>query len=304
MIEYGKGNAHPLLPEMTDLELQREAMERAGIEHAVLSVNVPGVDWFEPQEAVAVARDVNDELGAVCRHDPAGLSAVAVLPMQSPQQALAELERAVGLGLRGAIVYSNVAGRSLGEPEFWPLFEAAAALDIPIMIHPTYPLSAATMDAYALIPSVGFLVDSTTAVLRLVLGGLFERHPELKLYMCHAAGLLPQLAGRIDYEASRAPGGMGALTVPPSEALARIYTDAVCAWSPALRSALELLGPDRIMFGSDYPFWAPERTIETIEAAEFAPQVQAEVLSANAARLFGVASSLDPPASASPQEGR
>jgi len=304
MIEYGRRNGHPLLAAMTDLGLQREAMERDGIEHAVLSVGIPGLDWAAPREGVSLSRQVNDELAGLCRPDPTRLSALAVLAMQAPAQAASELERAVGLGLRGAIVYSNVAGRGLDEPEFRLLFEAAAALEVPIMIHPTYPLSAATMDAYALIPSLGFLVDSTTAVLRLVLDGVFERHPELKLYLTHAGALLPQLAGRIDYEASRAPGGMGALSAPPSEQLARLYTDAVCAWVPALRSALELVGRNRVMFGSDYPFWAPARTVETLEAAELAPQLRADIASGNAARLFGVAASLDPPASATQREGR
>ena len=303
VIEYGPGSGHRLLPEMTDLALGREAMERAGIEHALLSVNVPGVDWFPTEDGVPLARAVNDELAAVCRIDPA-LSAVAVLPMQAPDRAPAELERAAGLELCGAMVFSNVAGRSLAEPEFAPLFEAAAALGVPLMIHPTHPLSAATMDAYALIPSLGFLVDSTTAVLRLVLDGLFERHPGLKLYLCHAAGLLPQLAGRIDYEASRLPGGMGALTAPPSEQLARIHTDAVCAWAPALRSAVDLVGPKRVMFGSDYPFWDAERTLETIEAAGFSAEVRADILSANASGLFGVPSSAEPSSGALSQEGR
>jgi aminocarboxymuconate-semialdehyde decarboxylase len=304
MIEYGQGSGHRLLPEMIDLARGREAMERDGIEHAVLSVGIPGVDWFGPEDGVSVARQVNDELAALCRADPARISAVAVVPMQAAERASSELERAVGLGLRGAIVYSNVAGRGLDEPEFQSLFEAAAALEVPLMIHPTYPLSAATMDAYALIPSLGFLVDSTTAVLRLVLDGVFERHPELKLYLCHAGALLPQLAGRIDYEASRLPGGMGALTTPPSEQLARIHTDAVCAWAPALRSALELVGRERVMFGSDHPFWEAERTLETLDAAGLTAEVRADVLSANASRLFGVPRSADPPAGAGTQGGR
>jgi aminocarboxymuconate-semialdehyde decarboxylase len=304
MLAYGRGSGHQLLPAMTDLDLQREAMERDGIEHAVLSVGIPGVDWFAPEDGVSVARQVNDELAAICRAEPPRLSALAVLPMQAPEDALAELERAVGLGLRGAVVYSNVAGRSLAEPEFLPLFEVATKLDVPIMVHPTYPLSASAMDAYALIPTMGFLVDSTTTVLRLVLGGLFERHPEVKLYLCHAGGLLPQLAGRIDYEASRLPGGMGALTAPPSEQLARIHTDAVCAWAPALRSTLELVGPKRVMFGSDYPFWAAERTLETLEAAELPPAARADVLGRNAAGLFGIPLPPRPVAGAGPQEGR
>jgi aminocarboxymuconate-semialdehyde decarboxylase len=163
---------------------------------------------------------------------------------------------------------------------------------VPLLVHPTYPLSARLLDAYALIPTLGFLVDTTTAALRLVLDGLYGRHPELKLVVAHAGSLLPQLAGRIDYEAARDPNGYGALSGPPGEHLRLLYTDCVCVWPPALRSAVELLGPDRVMFGSDYPFWEPERSVATLDEAGFDDDVTERLRHATARRLF----SLDPPA--------
>jgi aminocarboxymuconate-semialdehyde decarboxylase len=105
----------------------------------------------------------------------------------------------------------------------------------------------------------------------------------------HAGSLLPQLVGRIDIEAARMPNGMGKLSTPPSESLARLYTDAVCAWPPALRSTLDFLGPDRIMYGSDYPFWDPELTFSAIDHAGFSEDVFERIRSGNARRLFGLA---------------
>jgi predicted TIM-barrel fold metal-dependent hydrolase len=292
VIEYGEGNVHPVLPAMSDLELRCADMDRDGIATAVLAVNVPGLDWFPPTEGPEVARAVNDELADVVGGGEGRLAALAALPMQVPEAAAAELERAVDLGFRGATIYSNVAGRGLHEPQFRDLFATAARLDVPLLVHPTYPLSARLLDAYALIPTLGFLVDTTTAALRLVLDGLYDRHPDLKLVLAHAGSLLPQLAGRIDYEAARDPNGYGALSGAPGEHLRLLYTDCVCVWPPALRSAVELLGPDRVMFGSDYPFWEPARSVTTLDEAGFDDDVTERLRHATARRLFA----LDPPA--------
>jgi aminocarboxymuconate-semialdehyde decarboxylase len=121
-----------------------------------------------------------------------------------------------------------------------------------------------------------------------VLDGLYQRHPDFRLIVAHAATLLPQLAGRIDYEAERHANGRGAISVNPSEHLRLLYTDSVCVWPPALRSTLELLGPKRVMLGSDYPFWDPKRTFETIAAARLSEDVVTAIRGENACRLFGL----------------
>lgn len=288
LIHYGEGNIHPLYQRMTDLEGQLHDMERQGIDYAVLSTNVPGVDWFPADDGVAVARDVNDELIDITRAHPDRLGALAALPLQAPEEAAGELERAVGLGLKGAMVYSNAAGRGLDQPELRVVFDVAARLDVPIVIHPTYPLSAKAVDAYALIPTIGFLVDTTTATLRLILDGLYERHPDFKLVVCHTGSLMPQLAGRVDYEASRHENGLGKLEALPSERMRQVYSDVVCVWPPAIRSALELMGPDRLMFGSDYPFWDPARTIDTFDEVDLPEADRAAISAGTAQRIYRV----------------
>ena len=288
VIEYGHGNAAALLPAMVDLERQEREMAEASVETAVISVNLPGVDWFPPEDGVAIAKDVNDELADMVRGAGTRLAALAVLPLQAPEPAAAELRRAVGNGLRGAMVYSNVAGAPLDPEALGEVLDAAAELDVPIVIHPTYPLSASTMDAYALIPGLGFLVDTTSAVLRLILGGAYEQRPELKLVLCHAGSLLPQIAGRIDYESERhGARGLGGLDGLPSERMRLLYTDVVCAWPPALRNTVELLGPERIMFGSDYPFWEHGRSRETLDGAGLPADAVARIERDNAVNLFG-----------------
>jgi predicted TIM-barrel fold metal-dependent hydrolase len=288
LIEYGEGQVHPMLPAMSDLAMRLRDMDAQGIEIAVLGVNVPGADWFPERDGPAVARAVNDELADLVASHRSRLAAMAILPMQVPEDAAAELERAAGLGFRGAMIYSNVAGQPLDERQFEVVFDTAARLGVPIFIHPTFPLSAASVRAYALMPTLGFLFDTTTAVMRLILGGVYERNPELKLVLAHAGSLIPQLVGRIDYEAARDPNGLGASSVPPSERLRQLYTDAVCVWAPALVSTLAFFGPQRVMFGSDYPFWEPERTYSTIEEAGFDDDVRQSITAGNARRVFSL----------------
>jgi predicted TIM-barrel fold metal-dependent hydrolase len=287
-IHYGKGSGHVLLPEMEQLEVRLRDMEREGIDAAVLCVNVPGVGGFGAADAVAIARDANDEYADVVRAHHGRLSALAVLPAQDPEAAAVELQRAVGAGLCGATLFSNLDGRPVDAPGMEVLFDAAAALDVPVLLHPTFPLSAASVDAYALIPTLGFLVDTTTAVLRLVLGGLYERHPGFKLVVPHTASLIPWLVGRIDYEAQRMPNGMGALSVAPSEHLRLLYADVVCDWAPAVAMLVDFLGADRVMFGSDYPFWDPARSARALAEAELSPADADQVRAGTAERLFGL----------------
>jgi predicted TIM-barrel fold metal-dependent hydrolase len=289
-IEYGKGNIHPVLPNMGDIELRLRDMDEQGIDVALLSINIPGVDWFPVADAPAVAREVNDELADLVAAHGDRFAALATLPLQAPDAAAGELERVMAAGFNGAMIYSNVAGGHLDQPQLRVVFDTAARLEAPLYIHPTFPLTASTVDAYALIPTLGFMFDTTTAAVRLVLDGLYERHPEFRLVLAHAASLLPQLAGRIDYEAERHANGRGALSVDPSEQLRLIYTDSVCVWPPALRSTLALVGPERVMFGSDYPFWDPARSFQTIDAAGLEAETLEAIRDTNARRLFAVRS--------------
>jgi predicted TIM-barrel fold metal-dependent hydrolase len=273
---------------MADLGLRLSEMDAQRIDLAVVSVNIPGCDWFPPADGEAVARAVNDELVDLVRAHPDRLAAFATLPMQSPEAAASELERAHGRRFAGAMVYSNAAGRPLDAPDLRVVFDAAAHLGFPIYIHPTFPLTAATVDAYALIPTLGFLFDSTTAALRLVLDGLYERHPDFKLVLAHVASLIPYIVGRIDYEAERHANGLGAISVRPSEHLRLLYTDAVCVWPPTLAMVTDFLGPERIMFGTDYPFWDPARTFETLDAAGLDADAAGAIRSRAAERLFAL----------------
>src|SRR5207247_4147703 len=256
------------------------ALGAAGIAQAIVALPPPGVDRFDRDDGVAVARACNDELAVLTGERFAGL---ATLPLQAPADAAAELERAVALGLPGAQVWSNAAGAPLDH--LADLLDTAAALDIPLVLHPTLPVDSAALGDYGLLTTLGFLYETTTCAMRLIMSGLYERHPDFKLLVPHAGSLIPYLIGRIDYE-SRLFGAAPDLSAPPSEYARRLYTDSVCLWPPALRLALDVLGPERVLFGTDYPFWEPAPGVETLEI--LAPGERDLVCSVNARRLFGV----------------
>jgi predicted TIM-barrel fold metal-dependent hydrolase len=288
LVEYGDRAAYPLTPETTELERKLEAMDRGGIGVSVLSVNIPGVDLFDPADAPSIAREANDQLAEAVAAHPDRLRALATLPMPVPEAATEELERALGRGLSGAIVYSNVGGRSLDSPEFAQVFEAAARLDAPLLLHPTYPLSASSLNAHALIPVIGFLFDTTTATMRLILDGLFDRHPGLKLILGHVGSVIPYIVGRLDYESSRIPGGLGALEVPPSEHIRRLHVDTVSAWPPAMRLVIDFLGADRVLYATDHPFWDPARTNEALAEVDLSDEDREAIETGNARRLLRI----------------
>jgi predicted TIM-barrel fold metal-dependent hydrolase len=288
LVQYGEGAAYPLLPEMTDLDRKLEHMDAGGVGISVLSLNVPGLDLFAPADAESIARDVNDQLAEAVAARPERFQGLASLPMPAPEAAAAELERALSGGLRGAIVYSNVGGRTLDEPEFRTVFEAAAGLDAPLLLHPTYPLSAPSLDAHALIPVLGFLFDTTTATMRLILDGIYDRHPDLKLILGHVGSVIPYIVGRIDYESSRIPGGVGALEVMPSEHISKLYVDTVSAWPPAIEYAIDHFGADRVLYATDHPFWDPARTRDALAAVDLSEADRQAIEEGNARRLLGI----------------
>lgn len=288
LVEYGDGAIYPIAPEVVDLETKIEHMDRGGVGVSVLSINIPGLDLFDPVDAPSIARDVNDQLAEAVAANPDRLQALAALPMLVPEAAAEELERAMGLGLRGAILYSNVAGRSLDAPEFRQVFEAAARLDAPLLLHPTYPLSAASVNVHALIPVIGFLFDTTTATMRLILDGLYDRHPELKLILGHVGSVIPYIVGRLDYESSRIPGGLGALETMPSEHVRRLYVDTVSVWPPAMQLVVDYLGADRVLYATDHPFWDPAKTNDALAQVRLSDEQRKAIETDNAKRLLRI----------------
>ena len=151
MIDYGPRSAVPLHAGFTDIDVIIQRMDEASIDHSVLSVTIPGVDWFGQDEASTIADECNRETAELCRLHPDRLSGLATVPLQYPDEAADVLGRGIEMGLKGAMIYSNVAGGHLDDPSRRQFFDAAAKLDVPVLLHPTYPLCAPTVSAHGMI---------------------------------------------------------------------------------------------------------------------------------------------------------
>jgi predicted TIM-barrel fold metal-dependent hydrolase len=288
-IEYGPGSIAPLTPVFFEPEQIIARMDEAAIDHALLSVSIPGVDWLSAEAGEEVANASNEETAAIVARHPDRFSGLATVPLQAADRAAAVLRRAVGRGLKGAMIYSNVAGGHLDEPSRRVFFDTASELDVPIMLHPTYPLCAPSMRAGGMTEMTGFLFDTTTAALRLVFDGLYERHPEFKFVVPHAGSLIPYFVGRIDHFGGvQRPGSTGAITGAASEHIRKFYVDTVCEWAPAVRLCCDFFGVDRVMHGTDHPFWPMPLGPRLLAQLELSPGDRAKIEHENAARVFRI----------------
>jgi len=288
-IEYGARSVAPLLPVFFEPELILERMVEAGIDHAVLSVTIPGVDWLDAEVGEEVAEAANEETAAIVARNPNRFSGLATVPLQAPERAVTVLEHAVGQGLKGAMIYSNVAGGHLDDPARRIFFDSASSLDVPILLHPTYPLCAPSMRSGGMIEMTGFLFDTTTAALRLVFDGMYERHPDLKFIVPHAGSLIPYFVGRIDhFGRSQKPGSTGDISGLASDHIRRFYVDTVCESAPALHMCCDFFGIDHVMHGTDHPFWPMPLGPRLLQQMTLDEDERAKIEHENAERVFRI----------------
>ena len=251
---------------LQDLGERRIAdMDQLGIDHQIVALTNPGVELFDRATAREMARLANDRIAAACDAHPDRFSGLAAVPLQDLDFAVAELRRAVReLGLRGLIVNSHVRGEYLDDPRFDPLFAAAAELDVPIYLHPNTPSDRYIdpfLEAGLEAAIYGFGVEAGLHVLRLVVAGVFDRHPNLRLVVGHLGEALPFWLYRIDFlhaghtRTGRYPG-RPTLKHPPSHYFRNNIwlTTAGMAWAPAILFCRDVIGADRVLYAMDYPY--------------------------------------------------
>ena len=272
-----------------DIEHRLRDMDRTGIDMQVLTLTTPGVERETPERGVKLARLTNDGFAEIIDDHPDRFTALATLPLQDPGAAVEELERAVTeLGLKGAMLLSNVNGKPLDAEEFGPVLEKAVKLDVPLYIHPTSPINAKWMDDYRLVPIMGFGVDTSLAVLRLVFSGALKRHPRLKLVASHVGGVFPFLRGRIEMGFNAYPECKIHIQEPPSTYLKKIWMDSIIYDNDVLMSALSFSGAEKMMLGTDHPHQIGdiEKAVSRIKELDVSPREKELILGENAARLL------------------
>jgi aminocarboxymuconate-semialdehyde decarboxylase len=274
-----------------DIAYREEILAREGVDMQVLSLTTPGTHIETPARAVELARLVNDAFAAVVQARGARFTALATLPLNDPGAAAAELERAVTrLGLRGAMLFSNVNGVALAAERLHPLYETANALDAVLYIHPTNPVGVEAMTEYWLMPLVGFLFDTTLAAAQLVFSGIVERFPRIRWVLTHLGGAIPYLAERLDRGYDAFPECRARIRRKPSAYLKGFYYDTVNFDPAALRLAVEFAGPRHILAGSDYPhrIGSIGSMLQSLRRLGVPEEDRAAILGGNAARLLGL----------------
>jgi 2,3-dihydroxybenzoate decarboxylase len=295
--QFGPEMRSPALQEkLLDLGAGRiKAMDEAGIDVQVLSHGAPATQKLDAVTAVPVAKKANDFLKQKIDASGGRLEAFAVLPSADPKAAADELERAVTkLGFKGAMLHGlDKDGRFLDLKEFWPIYERAAKLDVPIYMHPAVPHKA-VVDAYykdyleqfpgLLTAAWGFTVETATQGIRLVLSGVFDKHPGLKIILGHLGESLPFSLWRIDMALQR-PGNA---RTPFRDTFREHFwiTTSGNFSTPSLLCCVMEMGADRIMFSVDYPFVANPPGVKWMADVPLSPTDRENILGGTAQKLL------------------
>ena len=283
------GDYNILVPGHRELDARIADMEKAGMDSHILSLTTPGVHIEEPAAGVELARAVNEDFSTLCRDHPGQFFAFAALPLQDPEAAVDELRYAVThLGLGGATLFTNVGGRNLDHPSFAPIFAAAEELRATLFIHPTSPHDHGPLADYRLVPLLGFLFDTTTAISRLIFAGVLERHPSLRLIASHLGGTLPYVAERLDRGYRVYPEIWDLIPSPPSSYLAQVYYDTVAFDPKALQFVRGAVGAEQMLLGSDYPHQIGDMklALAALRQMEITTKERHLVMEGNARRLL------------------
>jgi predicted TIM-barrel fold metal-dependent hydrolase len=261
---YWENVRYPITEELYDPDVKIRDMETAGVNAQVLSLPITGADWLDSRQGSELARLYNNSVAEMIRDYPGRFVGSAALPLQDVKQAVIELQRAVDeLGFKAVTVYSNVAQKPVASERFYPLYEMIEKLDIPILLHPTVPVMGRALKDYKLLPAIGFPMDTTIAIMTMIMSGLLDKYPHLNFVLPHLGGVFPFLMARIDKESCKIPGwGTSRL---PSNYLKRVYVDTVSLHQPAMLCAYTSMGVERIVFGSDYPYWDIPSCVKSVE---------------------------------------
>ena len=278
----------PFFHRLLDLEERWEEMARQGVDRQVLSV---WADLFgagmPPEEGARWHRLMNDRLCETVQQHSQRLSMLASVPLQDADRGAKELEYGVNqCGAVGGVVAASVDGTNLGESPLDNFWAAAVELDVPIFIHPTQPVPAARTQNFGLNVIVQYIYDSTVTVGSLIFSGVMDRFPNLKIILSHGGGFMPYQIGRFDriYRNLESPETPAQ---PPSAYLNRFWYDTVVHLPAALGFLRGLVGTERILLGTDYPFPVDDPTpLQNIQKAGFSADEVAEISGRNAQQLF------------------
>ena len=275
------------------VEERLKDMDAQKVDVQVLSIHTPFVGYhLEAAQGLALAREVNDEIGATVRQSAGRLAGLATLPVQDVKSAIGELEHAVmKLGLKGASLDTQVNGDQWDEPKFLPFFKAAEQMGAVLFYHPQ-PQNNFLMQRiprHGLFNSLGVILDDAIVTAVLICSGVLEKCPDLKVCIAHGGGPACFAMGRLDRNWHGRPATRST-SQPPSAYQKRLYYDTVVPSEEALRFLLDRVGADRVVLGSDWPFvpWHPSPVAWVQNLKSLTPEEKEKILWKNLAALLDI----------------
>ena len=279
----------PLLEPLYTLPRHLAFLAAQGIEAAVFGPLMDAAGYsLPPRQGAAWSRAQNEGLAASLAEVGGRHAGLATVPLQSPELAAEELRVAVtSLGLRGVMIDPNALGRPLADRSLDPFWKAAAELTAPVMLHPFLLEAVERFGRHYLHNLVGYPFETTLAAGSLILGGTLDRFPDLDVVLVHGGGFLPYHVGRFDRGHAVRPEARADGAALPSSYLRRFHYDTLVQFPPALAYLVALVGADRVLLGSDHPFWLGDpEPARIVREAGLSAAAQAAILGDNAVRIF------------------
>jgi aminocarboxymuconate-semialdehyde decarboxylase len=273
-----------------DYDLRLRAMDEAGIDVSIVSLTCPNVYWGGEQVSCEAARESNATMAAAEGAHPDRIRWLASLPWEYPDRAIDELAQSCEEGAVGVMVIASIAGRSLTEPVFAPVWAEIDRRALPVLVHPGEPPGSDLMDMrlYDLSWSVGFMFDTTLAITRLIFDGFLDRFPDVKLIAAHGGGALPYLVGRLEKGDEVELPARRRMTAKPTDYLRRIWYDCLTYDPRALRYLISIVGAERVLFGTDWPHQVHDVAGSLANTASLRPEQRDAIRGSNAKALFGI----------------
>ncbi len=290
VVETGGREIRAAISEFVDVDGILAAQDEAGVDRVLLCPWVPLLYYdADPDEGLARARIQNEALAGLVRANPDRVAALGALPLQDPELAAGELQALMEAGvLRGVEVAASVRGVFLGDDRFEPFWEAAESTGAMVFIHPTTRgFDSPAFQDYYLWNTVANPLETATTAAHMVVAGVMERHPELRVLLAHGGGALLAVRGRMRHAHGFQPQASARLRESPEDSIRRFYFDTLTHDDQLLRALIDYAGPDRVLLGSDYPFdMGDARHVDTVRALGLDPETEAAILAGNAERLL------------------
>jgi aminocarboxymuconate-semialdehyde decarboxylase len=290
VVEMSGKQIRSAIAEFVDVDAILVAQEEAGVDVVLLCPWVPLLYYdADPADGLARARIQNDALAALVRAHPDRIAALGALPLQDPELAATELRALMDDGaLRGVEVAASVRGTFLGDDRFAPFWEAAEATGALVFIHPTTRgFDAAAFQDYYLWNTVGNPLETAATAAHMVMAGVMERHPGLRVLLAHGGGALLSLRGRLRHAHTFQQQARARLRESPDDSIRRFYFDTLTHDDALLRALIDYAGADHVLLGSDYPFdMGDMRHPDTLRALGLDAGVEAAILNDNAERML------------------